>query len=250
MNKKRPTAAVLIIGNEILSGRTQDVNLNYIANELSVIGIDLNEARVVRDIESEIVKAVNELRLSHDYLFTTGGIGPTHDDITSTAIARAFDVELIQDAEITRRLEEHYKGREGKLNRARMRMAHIPKGASLIDNPISTAPGFKMENVFVMAGFPSIMRSMFDFAKLQLIGGKPLIIRTITGELSEGEIAEELFMLQDEFPEIEIGSYPHIRNEKLGVSVVAKGDDSTKLAELENKLINLITSKGGKIVGN
>lgn len=248
MNNARPTAAVILIGNEMLSGRTDDLNLNYIAKQLIDVGIDLCEARVIRDIEGEIIKAVNELRAKYDHIFTTGGIGPTHDDITSESIAKAFGVEQVQDEEITRRLTEHYTGKQKELNASRLRMAMIPEGATLIDNKVSSAPGFKMENVYVMAGFPEIMRSMFASLKPDLTGGPKLLSRSITTNISEGEIADYLFTIQEKYPDIEIGSYPFIKNNRFCVSVVIRGDDEKSLTALEETITEMMQTKGGDIL--
>jgi len=170
--KKIVTAALIVIGNEILSGRTQDKNIAHIAKTLNEVGVRLYEVRVVPDVEAEIVEAVNTLRAKHDYVFTTGGIGPTHDDITAECVAKAFGLKLIQNPESLRRLEAHYRHSDRELNEARLRMANTPEGAELIDNPISTAPGFRVENVYVMAGVPSIMQAMLSGVKDGLVGGE------------------------------------------------------------------------------
>ncbi|HSK39399.1 MAG TPA: competence/damage-inducible protein A, partial [Arenibaculum sp.] len=189
------TAAVIVIGNEILSGRTQDANLGYMARRLTELGIRLREARVIADDPDEIVAAVNALRSRYDHVFTTGGIGPTHDDITSGCVAKAFGVELERNAEAVRRLEAHY-GDPSMLNAARLRMAEIPVGATLIDNPVSAAPGFRIGNVHVLAGVPSIMRAMFDGIAPGLRGGPPIHARTVSCALAEGTLAEGLGALQ------------------------------------------------------
>src|ERR1700741_3918988 len=204
------TAAVLIIGNEILSGRTKDVNLGYLAEELTKIGVRLREARVVADVEAEIVAAVNECRARYDYVFTTGGIGPTHDDITSGSVAKAFGVPLILDERARAALARNYP--PGGLNEARLRMAHVPEGATLIENPVSAAPGFRMGNVFVMAGVPSIMQAMFDGLKHGLAGGKPVLSRPISAFLGEGTIAQGLGALQEPCPALEMCRYPFLRS--------------------------------------
>src|SRR5262245_54662717 len=191
------TAAVLLIGNEILSGRTKDANLNYLATELNAIGVRLLEARVVADVPEAIIKAVNDLRAAYDYVFTTGGIGPTHDDITSECVAKAFRVPLIKDPRAVRLLTNHYG--EANLTEARLRMAHVPEGATLVENPVSTAPGFQIGNVFVLAGVPSICRAMFDGLKGQLRTGDKVLSVTISGEVGEGVIAKGLGQLQDRF---------------------------------------------------
>ncbi len=174
MTNQNPTACALIIGNEILSGRTQDVNLNYIATRLTEHGVRLVEARVIPDIEAMVVDALNTCRASYDYVFTTGGIGPTHDDITAECIAKAFGVPLIQHPGARAILEEQFKARNIEVNEARLRMANTPEGASLVENPVSGAPGFRMENVFVLAGVPSIMKAMFESALSGSSGGSPI----------------------------------------------------------------------------
>jgi len=242
--EKTVTAAVLIIGNEILSGRTQDVNLNFLARELGALGIRVREARVVPDVEEEIVAAVNHCRRRYDLVFTTGGIGPTHDDITSPSIAKAFGVEWVRNPEAVALLARHYEN--GMLNEARLRMATVPKGARLIDNPVSTAPGFEMENVYVLAGVPSIMRAMFDGLKPRLPGGKAVTSRTVSTYLGEGTIAEALGRLQDRFPALEVGSYPFFRRGKFGTSLVIRGTDAASLDRAAEGLRALIREHGAE----
>ena len=225
---EQPTAAVLIIGNEILSGRTQDVNLVHIALELGEIGVRLAEARVVVDIEAEIVAALNALRQRYTYVFTTGGIGPTHDDITSASVAKAFGLPFGRHPEAERRLLAHFPPE--KVNAARMRMAETPEGAELIDNPVSIAPGFRVENVYVMAGVPSVMRSMFDGIKAKLQGGPRLRSKSLTVYSPEGEIAEPLASIQADHAAIDIGSYPFSRNGRYGTTIVFRGISETDLA--------------------
>ena len=198
------TACAIVIGNEILSGRTQDANIAYLGERLNALGIRLMEARVIPDVEDTIVTTVNEARARFAYVFTTGGIGPTHDDITAASIAKAFGVALIQNPEARAILEAHYP--TGELNRARLRMANTPEGAALIENPVSKAPGFQMENVFVMAGIPSIMQAMFESLSHRLVGGTPLESRSVTVFLPESRMAPSLGMLQDRYPAVEIGS--------------------------------------------
>ncbi len=238
-----PTAAVLIIGNEILSGRTKDANLPHIAEALGNLGIRLREARVVADVEEEIVAAVNALRARYSYVFTTGGIGPTHDDITSASVARAFGVALERNPEAVARLERHYA--PGQLNEARLRMAEVPAGASLIDNPISQAPGFQIGNVFVMAGVPNIMQAMLDGVLPRLRGGPPLHARTVACGLGEGSIADELGALQARYPDLEIGSYPYFRAGYFGVSLVLRGTDESRVEAATEELAGTIRRLGG-----
>lgn len=217
----KKSAAFIIIGNEILSGKTKDLNLNFIAVELTKIGINLHEARIVKDIEQDIINSINELRVKYDYVFTSGGIGPTHDDITALAVAKAFKVKLYRDEKAEKLLKQHYK--KEQLNAARLKMADIPEGASLLNNPVSAAPGFKIANLFVMAGVPAIMQSMFIAAKEYLVGGTIMQSKMVSAYISEGNIAAKLTDIQNKYPELEIGSYPHIKNERLGTSLVVRG---------------------------
>lgn len=221
------TACLLIIGNEILSGRTKDANLSYLGQHLNEIGVRLMEARVVPDVESVIVETLNEVRQKFDYVFTTGGIGPTHDDITSACVAKAFGVEWSLHPEAHALLKAHYA--EGDLNEARLRMAHTPEGASLIENPISKAPGFRMGNVFVMAGIPRVMQAMFDSLKSSLSGGAPVRSVTLAVALPEGAIARGLGEAQDRFPGVEMGSYPYRTGDRFGVRLVLRSTDETEL---------------------
>ena len=217
------TAALIIIGNEVLSGRTQDANLHYIANELVDCGIRLREVRVVADDEAAIIKAVNELRPSHRYVFTTGGIGPTHDDITNQCVAKAFGVQLCRDPRAVALLLRQIKPEN--LNEARLRMATLPEGCELIDNPISHAPGYVLGNVYVLAGVPRIMRAMFDGLKAGLKGGARLLSLSVTIYGSEGLIAARLAEIQAGHPELEIGSYPFTRDGVYGTVIVIRGTD-------------------------
>ena len=232
-------ASLIIIGNEILSGRTQDKNLSYLASWLNEIGIQLSEVRVIRDEEEEIVDTVNLLREKYDYVFTTGGIGPTHDDITSESIAKAFNVELEVNPQALAILKEYYK--DSELTEARMKMAKIPKGAELVENPVSKAPGFKMENVFVMAGIPKIMQGMLEGAKTHLSRGDPVQSESIDVFMPESFIAEELSKFQDQFREVEIGSYPFNKDGKYGTSLVMRSSDSKKLSDCKVQLELMIS---------
>lgn len=239
------TAALLIIGNEILSGRTTDANTSYIAGRLNALGIRLCEVRVVPDIEAEIVDAVNALRARYSYVFTTGGIGPTHDDITADCVAKAFDVALEENAEARRRLEERYAETGIELNEARLRMARAPAGAVLIDNPVSAAPGFQIGNVFVMAGVPKIMQAMFESLRERLVGGDPLISRSISCRLPEGKIAQGLGEIQARHAGVDIGSYPSYSSSGFGVAVVLRHSDRTVLDAAAAEVIELIRDLGG-----
>jgi molybdenum cofactor synthesis domain-containing protein len=223
-----PTACLLIIGNEVLSGRTQDANLKFLATRLGEIGIPLREVRVIPDVRATIVATVNEVRAKYDHVFTTGGIGPTHDDITSECVAGAFGVPWEAQPEAWRRLESHYARQTppGDFNTARQRMATMPRGAVLIDNIISIAPGFTMGNVHVLAGVPRIMQAMFEALAPSLKGGPPVVSAAVHANgLMEGRIAEGLADIQARYPDLDIGSYPYYRTGGGGVAVVAKGTD-------------------------
>ncbi len=224
------TAALLIIGDEILTGRTKDKNIGYIAEYLTGIGIDLREVRVVPDVEEEIVSTVNALRTRYTYLFTTGGIGPTHDDITADCIAKAFRVGIGHDPRAVAMLQERYTPEE--LNEARMRMARIPEGADLIENPISKAPGFRIGNVHVMAGVPSIMQVMLDNIAPTLKTGARMIIETIEAEgLAEGIYAAGLSEIAAAYPGVSIGSYPSFSTAGFRNQIVVRGKDPAEVAK-------------------
>ncbi len=246
MQAPAPSACLIIVGNEILSGRTQDKNLAFLGKTLNELGIRLSETRVVLDIESDIIAAVNACRARYTYVFTTGGIGPTHDDITSASIARAFGVPLIRNKEAEAILERHY-GRD-QLNAARLKMADVPEGASLIANPVSAAPGFRIENVFVMAGVPSIMQAMFESVRSGLRGGAPMRAKTIAAYLTEGVIAEGLSAIQARHPDTEIGSYPFIRDGKLGTSLVTRAHDEGKLNAAYADIKALLLESTGEVM--
>ncbi|MGB4101324.1 MAG: competence/damage-inducible protein A [Alphaproteobacteria bacterium] len=233
-----PTAAILIIGNEILSGRTQDANINAIAVRLLPLGIRLAEVRVVPDIEAEIVAAVNALRARYDYLFTTGGIGPTHDDITATSVAAAFGKPVIVDPVARERLLAYY-GTE-KINTARLRMARVPEGATLITNPISAAPGFQIANVYVMAGVPEVMRAMLDEVAARLRTGPAFLSRTVQCVVAESLIADELADLAAAYDDCDIGSYPWFRQGKYGVALVARGTDPARLDLIAERILAIV----------
>ena len=245
---KNKTASLLIIGNEILSGRTQDKNLNYIAKKLSDIGIDFSEARVVKDIHEEIASAVNDLRSKYDYVFTTGGIGPTHDDITTESIALAFGVQKIKHPDAVNALENYYNNKEAELNDARLRMAEIPEGAELIENPLTAAPGYKKDNVFVLAGIPSIMQLMFDFTLEKLDKGRKMFSRTISCDLIEGDIAKILGDIQESHEETEIGSYPFVHENKFAVSIVIRSFDESAIDVVSKKVKEFILNNNGNII--
>ncbi len=236
------TAAILIIGNEILSGRTQDANLAYLAKGLNEVGVTLREARVIPDVEATIIATVNTLRGQYDYLFTTGGIGPTHDDITSECIAKAFGVKWVVHPEAHKHFLNFYAPSE--LNEARMRMATTPEGATLVYNPVSRAPGFRMGNVYVFAGIPRVMQGMFDSIKGELKGGKPMLSRTVATSLAEGILATGLGEIQSRYSEIEIGSYPIMRRGAYGVNLVLRGRDAARLGVAAEEVAALVRSLG------
>jgi len=238
-----PTAAILIIGNEILSGRTQDVNVQFIARRLAARGIKLEEVRVIPDVPARIVGAVNELRAAYEMLFTTGGIGPTHDDITSECVAAAFGVPWEIHPETFAAMEA-YIGRE-KFNAARQRMATLPRGAIPIANKVSLAPGFSIGNVHVMAGVPKIMQAMYDALEPSLPAGTPIAMRAVYGMgVMEGAIAAGLSAIQDRFAEVDLGSYPFRRNDQGGVAIVAKGTDPKLLEEAIAQASQLLAAQG------
>jgi len=231
-------AALIIIGNEILSGRTQDKNLSYLANWLNEIGIQLSEVRVIRDEEKVIIDTVNHLRSEYDYVFTTGGIGPTHDDITSLSIARAFGVELEINNKALAILKEYYK--DGELTEARMKMTMIPVGAELVDNPVSKAPGFKMDNVFVMAGIPSIMQGMLEGARRFLKGGDVVKSMSIDVFTPESNVAQALTDLQKKYNDVEIGSYPFSKDNRFGTTLVMRSSNEKRLHQCDGELKELM----------
>ena len=239
---KNPTAAILIIGNEILSGRTQDVNVQFIAKRLADLGIKLEEARVVPDVPARIIGAVNELRAAYTCVFTTGGIGPTHDDITSECIAAAFGVPWVLHEETAAIMRERW-GED--VNDARLRMATMPQGAVPIKNEASIAPGFTIGNVHVMAGVPRIMQSMFLALEQELPRGKRIEMRAVYGiGVLEGSIAAGLGEIQDRFPQVDVGSYPFKREDKWGVTLVAKGSDIPAIEAATAEATALIAAQG------
>lgn len=244
MNQIHVKAAVLLIGDELLSGRTQDMNLQTIAKFLAPLGVQVAEARVVADVPAEIIAAVNTLRAAYEYVFTTGGIGPTHDDKTADAVAAAFGVPIGVREDARAILEAHYKG-GSHLNQSRLRMARIPDGASLIANPVSRAPGFQLGNVFVMAGVPSIMRGMLEDVGPRIEGGAVVRARTLRGRgLREGEIAAGLEALELAAPGVSFGSYPWFGPDSFGAHLVARSADPEALAKASEDLKALIRSRG------
>ena len=242
------TAAVVVIGNEILSGRTQDINLTYMAKGLAGHGIRLSEARIIPDIESVIVDTINALRSTNSYVFTTGGIGPTHDDITADCIAKAFGVDIDIHPESEKRLLAYWKERDIQPNSDRLRMARIPHGAHLIDNPVSAAPGFQLENVYVMAGVPRIMQAMFDSILPLLQAGAVIESVSVSCNLGEGTIASPLRALQERFPDVDLGSYPGEVDGKFRVTLVGRSADKAQLKKIDLQLRQLIKNAGGELL--
>jgi molybdenum cofactor synthesis domain-containing protein len=238
------TAALVVIGEEILSGRTRDENIAYVASYLTRIGIALREVRVIADLEAEIVTAVNELRPRFAYVFTTGGIGPTHDDVTTDAIAKAFGVGVSVDQGAVRAMRKIFS--EAELTAARLRMARIPDGAELVDNPISRAPGFMIENVIVMAGVPRIMQVMLDTVMPRLRKGRPMLSRSVRVDAPEGDVAPPLAALQDSHREVQIGSYPFFEKKRLGTYVVLRSTDDEALDTALKDLWTMIAQEGFK----
>jgi molybdenum cofactor synthesis domain-containing protein len=236
------TACLIIIGNEILSGRTVDANLPHVAKVLGQVGIRLAEARVVADDEAAIVDAVNSCRARHSYVFTTGGIGPTHDDITAACIAKAFGRRFGRNAEAERRLLAFYPPE--RVNEARMSMADMPEGAELIDNPVSVAPGFQIENVYVLAGVPKIMQAMLDLVLPKLEGGVKVQARAVTIYAPEGDVALGLGAIQERFPALEIGSYPFFRPTGPGSTIVFRGADPDQIDQAVEALYALAAELG------
>lgn len=224
-----PTAAMLVIGDEILSGRTRDANMHYLAGELTKHGIDLKEVRIVSDDASAIETAVKALSEAYDNVFTSGGIGPTHDDITADSIARAFDISIDVREDARALLQARYDKSGQELNAARLRMARIPDGSALIDNPVSTAPGFTIKNVHVMAGVPSVFQAMVASVLPDLTGGSPLLSQTLRVERGEGDIAGPLSVLAEDFSDLSIGSYPYQINGVFGANVVVRGTDGARI---------------------
>ena len=235
-----PTAAMIVIGDEILSGRTRDSNMHYLARELTKIGIDLKEARFVADDHVTITKNVKNLSSRYDHVFTSGGIGPTHDDITAEAVAAAFEATIGIRADARGILKAHYDRQGIELNEARLRMARIPKGALLIDNPISAAPGFSLKNVHVIAGVPSIFQAMIASLLPSLSGGAPLLSHSMRLERGEGDIAETLSQIANLFPDIALGSYPFQKGGKYGTNIVLRGTDEDRISQAKQQLNELL----------
>ena len=234
-------AAIVIIGNEILSGRTQDINLATISKWLNSLGVRVMEVRVIPDIEINIVETINELRRNFDYVFTTGGIGPTHDDITAESVSKAFGLKYEINKEAFKILENYYK--PGEFNEGRQRMTKMPSKCKLILNPTSGAPGFIVENVFCLPGVPSILQSMLGGLKNNIVGGKTILSHTINLQTVESQIAKPLSEVQDKNKNVEIGSYPFFKAGKLGVSIVLRSDNQSKIDDCKLQILKFISAE-------
>ncbi len=248
--KEIVTAAMIVIGDEILSGRTQDKNIAHVATKLSEVGIQMLEVRIIPDIEQEIVDAINHCRQKYDYVFTSGGIGPTHDDITADAIAKAFGVAIDHHPEAMAILTRHYETSGIEFNDARKRMARIPDGATLVDNPVSKAPGFQLENVFVMAGVPMIMQAMMESILPTLSGGAKMLSRTIGVSLPEGKVAKDLGELQQRYADVSMGSYPYFKQGKVGTNLVLRSIYPEQLEAARAELLEILNSQDAEILQN
>ena len=247
MNKKtQVNAAILIIGNEILSGRTKDTNTSTLAIWLNTLGVKVEEVRVIPDIEETIVNTLNILRKKYNYIFTTGGIGPTHDDITAKSISKAFGLKYEINKEAYKILESYYK--PGEFNEGRQKMCWMPANAKLILNPTSGAPGFIVENVFTLPGVPSILQSMLGSLKNTIVGGEPIISKTINLKTVESEIAKSLEFVQNNNKDVEIGSYPFFRAGKLGVAIVLRSENQSKIDNCNSQIMEFVKEKNIKIV--
>jgi len=244
--KTKVNAAILIIGNEILSGRTQDTNTSTLATWLNSIGVKVNEVRVIPDIEKTIVETLNVLRKENNYVFTTGGIGPTHDDITASSVSKAFGLKYEIHKEAYKILEAYYQ--PGEFNEGRQRMVWMPEKAELILNPTSGAPGFSVENVFCLPGVPSIMKSMLGGLKNKIVGGEPILSHTISLRTVESEIANSLTEVQDKNQDVEIGSYPFFHAGKLGVSIVLRSEDQSKIDNCNLQILEFVNQKKIEVV--
>ena len=239
-------AAILIIGNEILSGRTQDTNTSTLANWLNSIGVKVSEVRIIPDDENIIVETLNFFRKNYDYVFTTGGIGPTHDDITAQSVSKAFGIRYEIHKEAFKILEAYYK--PGEFNEGRQKMVWMPEKAELILNPTSGAPGFNVKNVFCLPGVPSILKSMLGGIKNKIVGGEPILSHTISLRTVESEIANSLTKVQDQNQDVEIGSYPFFHAGKLGVSIVLRSENQSKIDNCNSQILEFIKEKKIEIV--
>ena len=245
-NKKEIFAGIIVIGNEILSGRTQDTNTSTLSIWLNSLGIKVQEVRTIPDSEKIIVETVTDLRKKFDYVFTTGGIGPTHDDITASSIAKAFNLKYGPHKEAMDILEKYYK--PGEFNEGRQKMAWMPTSAELIYNPTSGAPGFNVENVFCLPGVPSILKSMLGGITHKLVGGKPILSQTINLKTVESEIAKSLSIIQDKNKDVEIGSYPFFKAGSLGVAIVLRGTNQIKIDKCISKVLGIAKQKKIEVI--
>ena len=239
------TAGIIIIGDEILSGRTKDTNINWIATELNNIGVRLIEARIISDDSETIIETVKTFTKKFTYVFSCGGIGPTHDDITTESVARAFNQKLVKDPEAMRRLKIHYEGTNIEFNEARQKMAIIPTNSILIDNPVSAAPGYKIENLFVFAGVPKIMQGMFSTILYDLVGGIKLKSKTVSSNVGEGLIAKDLEQIEKKFKAVKIGSYPYFKPGNFGTSIVLRSEYESLLNQASEAVLSAIIKLGG-----
>ena len=246
MKDTKVNAAILIIGNEILSGRTQDTNTSTLATWLNSIGVKVKEVRVIPDIEKTIVDTLNVLRKENDYVFTTGGIGPTHDDITAESVSKAFGLKYEIHKEGYKILESYYK--PGEFNKGRQKMIWMPENAELILNPTSGAPGFSVENVFCLPGVPSILKSMLGGITNKIVGGEPILSHTISLKTVESEIADSLTKVQNDNKDVEIGSYPFFHAGKLGVSIVLRSEKQSKIDECNLQILKFVNEKKIEVV--
>ena len=244
--KTKVNAAILIIGNEILSGRTKDTNTSTIATWLNSIGVIVEEVRVIPDIEQKIIDTLNFLRKTYDYVFTTGGIGPTHDDITAASVSKTFGLKYEIHKEAYKILEAYYKA--GEFNEGRQKMVWMPENANLILNPTSGAPGFNVDNVFCLPGVPSILKSMLGGLTNSIVGGEPILSLTISLRTIESEIANSLTKVQDDNKDVEIGSYPFFQAGKLGVSIVIRSEDQSKIDNCNSQILNFVNEKKIEVV--
>ena len=240
------TAGIIIIGDEILSGRTKDSNINWIASQLDSLGVRLKEARIIPDDSDNIIETIQTFSNKYTYVFSCGGIGPTHDDITTECVAKAFNQNLYKNTEAMRRLQLHYEGTNIEFNEARQKMAIVPTNSKLIDNPVSAAPGYRIENLFVFAGVPKIMQGMFNSILNDLTGGKKLKSKTVSSNIGEGLIAKDLEKIENEFSNVKIGSYPYFKPGSFGTSIVLRSEDERSLEKASEAILEIVIKLGGK----
>lgn len=239
-----PTACLIVIGNEILSGRTQDANINFLATKLGGAGIPVREVRIIPDVAETIIATVNEVRARFDYIFTTGGIGPTHDDITVDCIARAFGVPVIRHPEAMQSLAEYYEKMGTEFTDTRARMANAPEGADILENPAGKFPGFKIGNVHIMPGVPRVMQQIFEALLPSLVGGPPIVMHVVTCDVREGDLAIDLEKIALRYPQVDIGSYPGMRNGAFITQLVSKGSDAAAVQQAGEEVIEMVKRLG------